>query len=149
MAAPWKDYFCCRHWPSGEPDHPWERPYNEWFTEGEARVMWAFHHIALKGLAAPIPTFPLDRKPTTAAPSTGIFGTVKAAVSVAELAGRFTKLQQMGPGRLRGKCPLHQERTGSFHIWEDKGTWRCFGACARGGDVIELARLLMDQGKLT
>lgn len=37
-------------------------------------------------------------------------------------------------------CPFHQEDTPSFSYSIEKNTWRCFGACKRGGDVIELHR---------
>lgn len=32
-------------------------------------------------------------------------------------------------------CPFHPEHTPSFVVYEDGG-WRCFGACAEGGDVF-------------
>ena len=53
-----------------------------------------------------------------------------------------------GPGKMRriGKhwvatCPLpgHQERTPSFKVNTERNTWRCYGACQSGGDVIDLA----------
>jgi len=34
-------------------------------------------------------------------------------------------------------CPFHEEGTPSFKVDPRKGTWRCYGACAAGGDVIE------------
>ena len=77
-----------------------------------------------------------------------IFDRVKTAVSVEELAGQFTELTPAGPSRLKGLCPLHTERTPSFHVSTDLGLWRCFGACQRGGDVITLAQYLMDGGLL-
>jgi DNA primase len=33
-------------------------------------------------------------------------------------------------------CPFHSERTPSFVIYPESGSWRCFGSCAEGGDVI-------------
>ncbi|MEE8045323.1 MAG: DNA primase [Dehalococcoidia bacterium] len=33
-------------------------------------------------------------------------------------------------------CPFHSERTPSFVIYPETGSWRCFGSCAEGGDVI-------------
>lgn len=35
-------------------------------------------------------------------------------------------------------CPFHNEKTPSFHLNLAKGTWRCFGTCAEGGDQIAL-----------
>ena len=90
----------------------------------------------------------MDRPPPSAASGTGLFANVKAAIPVEELAARFTVLHPIGPDRLKGKCPLHEERTPSFYVYQDKEYWRCYGACARGGDVIDLARALMDLGKL-
>jgi hypothetical protein len=60
------------------------------------------------------------------------------ALDLATVAGKYTELQPAGPGKLKGRCPLHQERTPSFYIYEDSQRWRCYGACARGGDVVEL-----------
>ncbi len=36
----------------------------------------------------------------------------------------------------KARCPFHNERTPSFHVFPETGTWRCFGACATGGDVF-------------
>ena len=33
-------------------------------------------------------------------------------------------------------CPFHSERSPSFVIYPESGSWRCFGSCADGGDVI-------------
>lgn len=91
---------------------------------------------------------PMQRPPSAVKPGTGVFGAVKEAVPVEDLAGRFTRLTRSGD-RYKGCCPLHEERTASFVVYPGSQRWHCFGACARGGDVIELARLLMDKGLLT
>ncbi|MDA1278444.1 MAG: DNA primase [Chloroflexi bacterium] len=36
----------------------------------------------------------------------------------------------------KGLCPFHSERTPSFVLDPESGSWRCFGSCADGGDVI-------------
>ena len=90
-------------------------------------------------------TFPGDvsaKRHYTGPNETSLFGKVKAHIDLAEYVGRSTQLRRAGPGKLKGRCPLHQERTPSFFIFEEKGTWRCFGACANGGDVITFAQAL-------
>ena len=75
------------------------------------------------------------------------FEKAKAFVQLEEFAARFTDFSSASGGRLRGRCPLHDERTPSFVIYLDSQRWHCYGACGTGGDVIELARRLMDAGK--
>ncbi|MBI4219041.1 MAG: DNA primase [Chloroflexi bacterium] len=36
----------------------------------------------------------------------------------------------------KARCPFHAENTPSFVVFPDSQLWRCFGACATGGDVI-------------
>ena len=60
------------------------------------------------------------------------------ALDLAAVAGRYTQLRRAGPAKLKGRCPLHRERTPSFFVYEESQWWRCFGACATGGDVISL-----------
>ena len=36
-----------------------------------------------------------------------------------------------------GFCPFHANtRTPAFYVFPESQTWRCFGACAEGGDVF-------------
>jgi DNA primase len=71
------------------------------------------------------------------------FKAVKEAVPVEDYARTLTELKPNGR-RLAASCPIpgHNDRTPSFHIWpsEAGGSWYCFGACGRGGDVIDLCR---------
>lgn len=39
-------------------------------------------------------------------------------------------------------CPLHNDKTPSFVVYPD-GKWHCFGACNRGGDILDLMGLLL------
>ena len=118
--------------------------YNEYIaTEEEARL---WREILYGAMGRPVPGTRPNR--STVARSRNLFQAVKEAVSVEELAGRFTQMGPAGPGKLKGRCPLHGERTASFYVYQDSQRWQCFGACASGGDVVELARRLMDLGKL-
>ena len=59
---------------------------------------------------------------------------VKAQVSLVDIVNAAVRLQQSGR-YLKGLCPFHEEKTPSFFVFPERGTWRCFG-CGRGGDVI-------------
>lgn len=39
-------------------------------------------------------------------------------------------------GKLIGKCPFHNEKTGSFVIYKKSNSFYCFG-CGKGGSVID------------
>ena len=50
------------------------------------------------------------------------------------------KLRKTGRSLL-GLCPLHNEKTPSFHVYPASNSFYCFG-CNQGGDVITLLRSL-------
>ena len=56
-------------------------------------------------------------------------------VDIVDLISAYVPLQKSGRN-LKANCPFHDERTPSFIVFPDKQTWRCFGACATGGNVI-------------
>jgi DNA primase len=58
---------------------------------------------------------------------------VKARLDILELVSGYVALQRSGSS-YKANCPFHQERTPSFYVFPDRQTWRCFGACATGGD---------------
>ena len=60
---------------------------------------------------------------------------VKSRVDIAELIGGYVQLQRSGSS-FKANCPFHQERTPSFYVFPDRQSWRCFGACAEGGDAL-------------
>src|SRR5919201_949068 len=59
---------------------------------------------------------------------------VKAAVGIVDVVGTRTQLRKSG-ARYVGLCPFHEERTPSFSVSPEKGTYYCFG-CQKGGDAI-------------
>lgn len=60
---------------------------------------------------------------------------IKSKLDLVEYIGRVTKLQKSGRS-FKGLCPFHTEKTPSFHVFPDRGAWRCFGACGEGGDLF-------------
>ncbi len=60
---------------------------------------------------------------------------IKARLDILEVVGQRVQLQRSGRS-YKGNCPFHEERTPSFHVFPDRQSWRCFGACAVGGDAI-------------
>lgn len=60
---------------------------------------------------------------------------IKARLDILEVVGQRVQLQRSGRS-FKGNCPFHQERTPSFHVFPDRQSWRCFGACATGGDAL-------------
>jgi len=65
---------------------------------------------------------------------------IKADNTCSQVAGTLTDLRPGGSAKLKGRCPFHEERTPSFYVFTDSDRWRCFGACAEGGDVYDLMK---------
>jgi DNA primase len=63
---------------------------------------------------------------------------VKAAANIVDLVEARTRLRRVG-GRYTGLCPFHEEKTPSFSVSPDRGTYYCFG-CGVGGDAISFVR---------
>lgn len=56
------------------------------------------------------------------------------ARNIAAIVGEHLPLKQSGR-TWSGCCPFHGEKTPSFIVSEERGTWHCFGTCSEGGDV--------------
>jgi len=72
------------------------------------------------------------------------FADIKARVDLLDYATTFTVFREAGKHKMKARCPLPDhpdDDTPSFFIYIDQRSWWCYG-CSRGGDVIDLARIL-------
>lgn len=60
---------------------------------------------------------------------------VKSRLDIVDIVSSRVEIKPAGRN-FRGLCPFHGEKTPSFFVFPDKQNWRCFGACATGGDVL-------------
>lgn len=59
---------------------------------------------------------------------------LKARIVLSEIIGTHVKIMRRGRLKL-GLCPFHSEKTPSFHIRDEQGTYHCFG-CGAHGDIF-------------
>lgn len=65
---------------------------------------------------------------------------VRRRTSLVAEAARHTELREKRRGDWWGRCPFHTEATGSFHVIEDRGFFKCFG-CGEKGNVFAFLEL--------
>jgi DNA primase len=65
---------------------------------------------------------------------------IREAVDFAELVGKKVELRRVSARNYIGRCPIHEERTGSFSIDIEKKVFNCFG-CGASGDVFRYIEL--------
>jgi DNA primase len=58
---------------------------------------------------------------------------VRDAVDMIALVSSRTELRRAGVNSFFGRCPFHEERTGSFHVRPEEKHYHCFG-CQMSGD---------------
>lgn len=63
---------------------------------------------------------------------------IKAKIDLVDYIGQYVPLKKAG-AYMRGICPFHSEKTGSFFVSPDRQFYRCYGACAEGGDLFAFA----------
>jgi len=60
---------------------------------------------------------------------------IKQKIDIVDYISEFVTVKKAGRN-FKALCPFHNEKTPSFVISPDRGSWHCFGACNTGGDVI-------------
>ncbi len=62
---------------------------------------------------------------------------IKARVDIVDLVSETVQLRRSGKN-YTGFCPFHSNtRTPAFVVFQETGTWRCFGECNEGGDIFK------------
>ncbi|WP_314682471.1 DNA primase [Rothia mucilaginosa] len=59
---------------------------------------------------------------------------VRARTDIREIIEGYVSLKSAGVGTFKGLCPFHDERTPSFNVRPQVGSYHCFG-CGESGDV--------------
>lgn len=63
-----------------------------------------------------------------------VFDVLKEKINITDIVSKYLTLKRAG-SYLKGRCPFHSEKTGSFTVSPEKGIFYCFG-CHLGGDAI-------------
>ncbi len=63
---------------------------------------------------------------------------IKERLGISEVVSSYLKIEKAG-ANFKAKCPFHNEKTASFFISPDRGTYYCFG-CGAKGDIFSFVQ---------
>lgn len=63
---------------------------------------------------------------------------IKEKLDVATVVRGYIELMPAGRN-FKARCPFHGEKTPSFVVTPDRGSWKCFG-CGKGGDIFSFVQ---------
>jgi DNA primase len=63
---------------------------------------------------------------------------IKARLDIVNYIQQYAPLKKSGR-HYKACCPFHNEKTPSFIVNAENQSWRCYGACAEGGDIFNFA----------
>ena len=90
-------------------------------------------HLRHQALTSSVPT-PLLAGIMT---SMSVIDEIKARIDMIDLVSETVQLRRSGKN-YTGFCPFHANtRTPAFVVFQETGTWRCFGQCNDGGDLFK------------
>jgi DNA primase len=71
--------------------------------------------------------------------SRSVIDEIKDRIDIVDYVGRFVSDLKKQGALYKACCPFHSEKTPSFVVNPNNQTWRCFGQCAEGGDLLSFA----------
>ncbi len=61
---------------------------------------------------------------------------VKSKIDIVSFISDYIQVKKAGRN-FKALCPFHSEKSPSFIISPERGSWHCFGACGEGGDALK------------